>query len=615
MAKRAGVCLYLFGSVEVIGRVRFDLSEFAVMRLPLGKLPRMIGVFNPLRKKPLTHPLIEWGETVLGCHTFECPTVSSIAELVKVQPTDIVIIHQPIGYNQSLLRQTILALLKEGIHVLLSGEATKRSLMALPVDIPIAAFESCELADEDGSACQRNALAKVAILRNLSKEFVLETLEACLEFSRKFRITSVVTFLTRLKKSVETMDWVVPKIINRILEATVGFKTAVSESRFLCRHHNPFEGRMGKLVAVFGTSGALNQPTTGSGKSEYLGKLARAHGTSVFTGLARESRAEIRGVQFVSVEGFDEIKDDGNLILVDEFHTIRGDWRSFLEQVLKSGKTIVVALPFSDADGETSERAAEIALSADEIYVHEATCWQCQSPAFRLTCRKMGMNGEGRSLSSSEITTLRTGHVRIEPDLKWDAVCLNHHPLIHSEPPVRVDETRERDDFRRLWLRRRVNNLCQVAGTLAKWGTLLGLGVIGALYWPTLQPVATQIPNLALSALRVVSENVLTSVYFYIGLPLVVRRPLEAMLLAYVALRLMVEFYGEDRFSRRNAMPGFAIWIITVPPLCGLLYFALGTFALLLVLVGAVVLLFKLLSEMTGKIYGFKLRRRKKVGK
>lgn len=615
MAKRAGVCLYLFGSIEVIGQVKLDLSEFTVMRLPLGKLPRMIGIFNPLVKKPLTDPLIEWGETVLGYRTFECPTVSSITELVKAKPVDVVIIHQPVNYNLSLLRQTILALLEEGVHVLLSGEATKRSLMALPIDIPIAAFESCEFADEDGGVCQRNALAKVAILRNLSKEFVLETFEVCLEFSRKFRMASVVTFLTRLKKSAEALDWIVPKAISRILEAVVGFKTDVSENRYLCRHHNPSQARMGKLTAIFGTSGALNRPITGSGKSEYLGKLARAYGTSVFTGLARESRAEIRGVQFVSVDGFDEIKNDGNLLLVDEFHTIRGDWRNFLEQALKTGKTIVVALPFSDADGATSERAAETTLLADEIYVHEATCWRCQSPAYRLTCWKIEA-GYGRyNLQSSEIAALRTGHVRIKPDLKWDAVCLNHHPLIHSEPLVRADETREEDDFRKLRLRRRVNNLGQTIGVLAKWGTLLGLGIIVALYWTTLQPMATQTLDLALSALRVVSESVLAFAFFYVGLPLLVRNLLEATLLAYVMLRLLLEFWSDDRVSRRNAIPGFAIWTITVPPICGWLYLTLGTFALLIVLVGAVVLLFNLLSEMTGKIYGFKLRRRKKVGK
>ncbi len=615
MAKRAGICLYLFGSREILGQVRLDLSEMTVMRLPLGKLPRVIGVFNPLRKNPLTNPLIEWEETTLAIRTYECPTVSSILELVKAQEADIVVIHQPQGYNLSLLRHAILSLLKEGTHVLLSGKATKQSLMALPVDIPIAACDNCEFPDDDGNACQRNALERIEILRNLSKEFILETLEVCLEFSRKFNILSAIASLARMIKVAESMDWFVPDIISHALENITGFKTKVAENRYLCRRHNPSVIRMGKLVAVFGTSGALNQAITGSGKSEYLAKLARAYSTSVFTGLARGSRAEIRGVKFVCVDGFDEIKDDGNFILVDEFHTIRGDWRSFLEQALKAGKTIVVALPFSDADGATSERAAEITLLADEIYAHEATCWQCQSPAFRLACRKVG-DGSGMSnLTSAEIAALRIEHVRIKPELKWDAVCLNHHPPILCEPLIRVAETRERDDFRKLWLQRRIDNFKGATLTLTKWGALIGLGIIVWLYWPILGPVATKAPDLALSAILNFSENVLASALFYMKIPLLVRRSLETMFLAYALLRFLVEFWSDDRVSRRNAIPGFAIWTIVVPPICGLLYFSLGAFSLLLVLIGAVGFLFNLLSKATNEIYGFRHTRRKKVGK
>lgn len=615
MAKRAGTCLYLFGSMEILGQVRLDLSELTAMRLPLGKLPRMIGVINPLRGNNLTKPLIEWEETTLVIRTYECPTVSSILELVKVQKADIVVIHQPQGYNLDLLRQTIITLLKEGTHVLLSGKATKRLLLALPVDIPIIACENCEFPDDDGNACQRNALDRVQILRNLSKEFILEILESCLEFSRKFKILSAITSLTRMKEVAESMDWFLPDIISYTLEKITGFKTKVAENRYLCRRHKPSEMRMGKLIAVFGTSGALNQPIIGSGKSEYLAKLARAYGTSVFTGLARESRAKIRDVQFIWVDGFDDIKTEGDIILIDEFHTIRGDWRNFLEQALKLGKTVVVALPFSDADGVTSERAAGITLSADAIEVHEAACWQCQSPAFRLTCQKMEANGERHNLSSTEIATLRAEHVRINPNLKWDAVCLNHHPLTISEPSIFTDEARERDDFRKLCLQRRFSNFKRAALTIIKWGVFLVLGVIVWQYWSTLQPVIAKTLDLAVVALQAVSENILTSVFFYVKLPLLVRRPLETTLLAYVVLRFMVEFWSDDRVSRRNNIPGFAIWTIAVPPICGFLYFVLGTFFLLIVLIGSVGFLFNLLSKTTSEIYGFMPTRRKKLGR
>ena len=138
------------------------------MRLPLGKLPRVIGVFNPLRKNPLTNPLIEWKNNV-GHSYLRMPDRLFHFRIGQSSEADIVVIHQPQGYNLSLLRHAILSLLKEGTHVLLSGKATKQSLMALPVDIPIAACDNCEFPDDDGNACQRNALERIEILRNLSR--------------------------------------------------------------------------------------------------------------------------------------------------------------------------------------------------------------------------------------------------------------------------------------------------------------------------------------------------------------------------------------------------------------------------------------------------------------
>ena len=88
------------------------------------------------------------------------------------------------------------------------------------------------------------------------------------------------------------------------------------------------------------------------------------------------------------------------------------------------------------------------------------------------------------NLTSAEIAALRIEHVRIKPELKWDAVCLNHHPPILCEPLIRVAETRERDDFRKLWLQRRIDNFKGATLTLTKWGALIGLGIIVWLYWP-----------------------------------------------------------------------------------------------------------------------------------
>lgn len=433
--RRAGLCALWNGvtrksplNFEAIFDLQSDPENF-----------RVLGYASPL--DPVDHWSFPF--TIVGrkFQVIWLATVGEIRESLKkrLPAPELIIIFLGEHYDLELLRQLALEQMKEGVHILFIGELNRAHLLTLPLSFPLVTENLCSEKEGD-LPCRRPArtLEKVEII--LPIEFLADFLNFWQAIFVRFNFARPAELLSKLKQKLQNS--LRPKLLIVRLEKRFGLSLVQTQVRDRCFHHHSRHQRKAKLTVLFGSAGALSQPTTGRGKSETLAVLARQAQNVVFSGFPRRrSRAGIRGVDFIHTPSFESIpKNERKVICLDEFHLIKGDWRAWLLSELQFREEVVVALPFSYADGSTLPVAAELLLLADEIHVHTAECWQCGQPAHYLTTFYRGRDDQYPN--RHELHQLFTrGGLKLSRKFDWEPSCSADHPLLSSEAAEEKDES------------------------------------------------------------------------------------------------------------------------------------------------------------------------------